>query len=185
MGACSQGLGRARRVAMHRAAAGLSALIGCVVAAAMTAQASFAQVVVAQPRPAPSAPGAAAQDLAGFQVVAGAIDRPLADLRGDATRGREVVFSRESNCTLCHQVPGGNARSMGNLGPPIDGAGARLSEGQLRLRMVDSSLVVPESIMPAYYRAEGRVRVAAAFAGRPVLDAQAIEDVVAYLGTLR
>jgi len=74
---------------------------------------------------------------------------------------------------------------MGNLAPPLAGAGARLDEGQLRLRIVDSMRLNPQTIMPSYYRVDGLNRVAAAWRGKPVLTAQQVEDTVAYLLTLR
>ena len=83
--------------------------------------------------------------------------------------------------------PGGppEERFQGNLAPPLDGAGARWSAAQLRLRVADARRVNPQSLMPAFYRADGLQRVAPAFAGRPVLTAQQVEDVVAYLLTLK
>jgi len=74
---------------------------------------------------------------------------------------------------------------MGNLAPPLVGVGARLGEGQLRLRIVDSIRLNPQTIMPSYYRVDGLNRVAAAWRGKPVLTAQQVEDTVAYLLTLR
>ena len=74
---------------------------------------------------------------------------------------------------------------MGNLAAPLGGVGARLGEGQLRLQIVDSMRLNPQTIMPSYYRVDGLNRVAATFRGKPVLTAQQIEDVVAYLLTLR
>ena len=64
-------------------------------------------------------------------------------------------------------------------------AGSRWTEGQLRLRMVDASRINPETIMPAYFRTEGLTRVARNFAGKPILTAEQVEDVVAFLATLR
>ena len=74
---------------------------------------------------------------------------------------------------------------MGNLAPSLEGVGARLSEGQLRLRIVDSSKANPQTIMPSYYRTAGLTRVAPASSGKPILDPQQVEDVVAFLVTLR
>jgi len=128
-----------------------------------------------------TAPGA----LQSFRVEGDAIRGPLAAAPGDAARGREVVLGRDSNCLLCHGVPEPGARAMGNLAPPLGGVGARLSEGQLRLRIVDSMRLNPQTIMPSYYRVDGLNQVAAALRGKPVLTAQQIEDVVAYLLTLR
>ena len=70
---------------------------------------------------------------------------------------------------------------MGNVGPPLAGVGARLSAGELRLRVVDSTRVNPDSVMPPYHRTDGLNRVAVLYRGEPVLNAQQVEDVVAYL----
>jgi len=104
---------------------------------------------------------------------------------GDAARGKAIVAARDTNCILCHEVPGSGAAAMGNVGPALAGVGARLSGAQLRLRIVDSTRVNPESIMPSYHRVEGLSRVPAQLRGKPVLSAQQVEDVVAYLGTLK
>ena len=120
-----------------------------------------------------------------YLVEGDAIRGPLAAVPGDAARGREVVLSRDSNCLLCHAVPEAGARAMGNLAPPLGGVGARLDEGQLRLRIVDSMRLNPQTIMPSYYRVDGLNQVAAAWRGKPVLTAQQVEDTVAYLLTLR
>jgi sulfur-oxidizing protein SoxX len=104
---------------------------------------------------------------------------------GDAARGKQVVVSRDANCLLCHSVPDSGVRSMGNIGPPLAGVGTRLSEGQLRLRVVDPLRLNPESVMPSYYRTEGLNQVAPALRGKPVLTAQQVEDTIAYLLTLR
>jgi len=74
---------------------------------------------------------------------------------------------------------------MGNVGPALEGVGTRLSAGALRLRIVDSAQINPGTVMPAYYRVNGLTRVAAAYAGKPVFDAQEVEDMVAFLRTLR
>lgn len=106
-------------------------------------------------------------------------------MSGDPQRGREVISGREANCLLCHAVAETGVRFMGDIGPPLSGVGLRLSEGQLRLRIVDSSRLNPETLMPSYYKVDGLVRVAPAFRGKPVLTAQQVEDVVAYLKTLK
>ncbi len=105
---------------------------------------------------------------------------------GDPDRGRAIVLSRQRGlCLLCHAGPFPEERFQGDLGPSLAGAGARLSEGQLRLRLVDGRRLNPETIMPSYYRTEGLVRVGPAWQGRPILAAGEIEDVVAFLLTLR
>jgi L-cysteine S-thiosulfotransferase len=114
------------------------------------------------------------------------IEQPLTDQPGDAQRGRAIVANRQVGlCLLCHAGPIAEERFQGNLAPDLAGAGARLSEGQLRLRLVDSRRVNPASMMPAYYRAEGFARVGQGWQGKTVLAAQQVEDVVAYLRTLR
>jgi sulfur-oxidizing protein SoxX len=131
------------------------------------------------------AAGATAEGLAQYRVQGDAIAAPLAGARGDAGRGREVVLGRASSCLLCHAVPDAGDRPTGNVAPSLAGVGGRLSAGQLRLRIVDSTRVNPQTPMPSYYRVAGLNGVAAAFRGKPILTAQEIEDVVAYLGTLK
>ncbi len=129
----------------------------------------------------------AAPACAGSYVVTGdAIELPLEGAVGDAARGRAIVANRSVGlCLLCHSGPFPEERFQGNLAPPLDGAGARWNAGQLRLRLVEPTRVSPDSPMPAYFRTEGLARVAPAFSGKPILSAAQIEDVVAYLTTLR
>src|SRR6516165_10353115 len=107
-----------------------------------------------------------------YVVVGDAIPRSLTGAGGDAARGRAIVLNRQVGF-------------QGTLAPSLEGTGSRWSEGQLRLRMVDASRLYPDTIMPPYYRVDGLVRVAGAFVGKPILTAEQIEDVVAYLMTLR
>jgi len=119
-----------------------------------------------------------------FEVVGDAIPQALTAEPGDAQRGRSVVVNRDQGgCTLCHEVPG--ETRFGNIAPPLEGVGAKLSAGQLRLRVVDSTRVNPDTPMPAYYRTEGLTQVAAAYRGKTILSTQQVEDVVAYLETLK
>lgn len=114
------------------------------------------------------------------------IRAPLAGKSGDAARGRAIVANRQVGlCLLCHTGPIPEERFQGNLAPDLSGAGSRWSEGQLRLRIADAGRLNPATIMPSYYSTEGLVRVSPALQGKPILDAQQIEDVVAYLGSLR
>ena len=115
-----------------------------------------------------------------------AIPKSLTGLKGDPARGRAIVASRQVGlCLLCHSGPFPEERFQGNLAPDLAGAGKRWSEGQLRSRIVDSGRINPATIMPAYHRTEGLARVAPAYRGKPVLSAEQIEDVVAYLMTLK
>ncbi|MGH6682768.1 MAG: sulfur oxidation c-type cytochrome SoxX [Pseudolabrys sp.] len=105
---------------------------------------------------------------------------------GDATRGRAVVLNRTVGlCLLCHSGPFPEERFQGNLAPDLRGTGSRWSAGELRLRIVDSHRLNAATIMPAYYVVDGLNRVAPAYRGKPLLTAEQIEDVVAFLATLR
>ncbi len=114
------------------------------------------------------------------------IPTPLSGALGDPARGRAVVLNRQLGlCVLCHSGPFPEERFQGNIGPDLTGIGGRLSAGQIRLRIADPARLNPASVMPAYYRSEGLARVASAYRGKTVLSAEQIEDVVAYLVTLR
>ncbi len=128
---------------------------------------------------------AATDPLPAFAVTGDAIPVPLASVPGDPVRGRTVMAGRDANCLLCHAVPESGERFMGNVAPPLSGVGARLSAAQLRLRVADQSRLNRDTVMPSYYRVNGLTRVAEAYRGKPILTAQQIEDVVAYLQTLR
>jgi sulfur-oxidizing protein SoxX len=128
---------------------------------------------------------AGAQQLRAYVVNGDAIPESLTGLPGDPTRGRALVLDRASTCILCHNGPLPEAKFQGDLAPGLSGAGSRWSEGQLRLRLVDPSRLKPATIMPSYYRVDGLVRVGAAWRGKPILSAGQIEDMVAYLASLR
>ena len=135
---------------------------------------------------------AGAQERAGAQealrpyAVAGdGIPASLTGQQGDVARGRALVLNRQSTCLLCHSGPFPEEKFQGNLAPDLKGTGARWSEAQLRLRLVDAAKLNAATIMPAYYRVQGLTRVAPAWRGKPILSAEQIEDVVAFLSTLR
>jgi sulfur-oxidizing protein SoxX len=127
-----------------------------------------------------------AQELVPYVVEGDRIAQPLAGLRGDPGRGRAIVASRQQGlCLLCHTAPIPEERFQGDLAPDLAGVGARYSEAQLRLRIVDPRRVNPASVMPAFHAQPQAARVGAAWAGKPILGAQQVEDVVAWLATLR
>ena len=131
------------------------------------------------------APLHAQEALRPYEVVGDTIPKSLTGSPGDPARGRAVVVKRESTCLLCHSGPFPEERFQGDLSPDLKGTGSRWSEGELRLRLVDASRLNPATIMPSYYRVDGLVRVAPNYRGKPVLTAEQIEDVVAYLMTLK
>jgi sulfur-oxidizing protein SoxX len=124
--------------------------------------------------------------LLSFSVSGGGIERSLTGLVGDSARGRAIVTNRQVGlCLLCHSGPFPEERLQGTLAPDLKGVGSRWSEAELRLRIVDAAVINPNTIMPPYYRLEGLERVAPAFRGKPILTAEQIEDVVAFLATLK
>ena len=115
-----------------------------------------------------------------------AVDTPLTDQSGDPTRGRQIVEDRQlGDCLLCHSGPFPASHLQGTIGPSLSGVGLRLSAGQIRLRLIDARKLNPDTVMPPYYLADGLNRVAHQWQGKPALTAQQIEDVVAFLATLR
>lgn len=124
-----------------------------------------------------SAPLAALLALAGCAA-------PAVESSGDAARGRQVFVARDAgHCVLCHAAPG--IAVAGDVGPSLAGIGARLAPAEIRARVADITRVNPDAAMPVFHRTTGLRRVAPAYAGKPVLDARQLDDVVAWLATLR
>jgi L-cysteine S-thiosulfotransferase len=120
------------------------------------------------------------------RIIGDGIPEPLAAESGDPVRGRALIVARESaNCVLCHPLPDRAVSFAGDLGPSLAGVGARLSAPQIRLRVADNMRLNPVTIMPSYFKVDGLDRVASQYRGKPILNAREIEDVVAYLATLR
>lgn len=121
-----------------------------------------------------------------YKVEGDGISQPLTTIAGDVARGRAIVANRQVGlCLLCHAGPLPEERFQGNLAPDLAGSGTRWSQAQLRLRIVDAGRINPDTIMPAYYRIDGLNNVAPAVRGKPILDAQQVEDVVTYLRSLK
>jgi len=120
------------------------------------------------------------------EIVGDGIPQPVAATPGDPARGKSLLLARDpANCLLCHAVPDPAVRFSGDLGPPLGGVGARLTVPQLRLRVADIIRLNPSTIMPSYYRVDGFHLVAPAYRGKSILTAAEVEDVVAYLATLK
>jgi L-cysteine S-thiosulfotransferase len=128
---------------------------------------------------------ATAQALASYTISGDGIEQPLTGAPGDAARGRALLAERSSTCILCHSAPLPEVRFQGDLAPNLAGAGSRWSIPQLRLRLVDAARLNPATIMPSYYRLDGLERVGRTWQGKPILTAEQIEDIVAYLASLR
>ncbi len=128
---------------------------------------------------------ASAADLVAYRIEGDGIAAPLGGRAGDAARGRSLVEARDpANCVLCHAIPG-VATPAGDVGPSLAGMGSRLTPPQLRLRIVDDRRVHPASVMPSYYRVEGLHAVAPNVRGKPILAANEVEDIVAFIETLK
>ena len=125
--------------------------------------------------------------LAHSQVWVGdSIVNPLTSSPGDVLRGRAIVSSRQVGlCLLCHSGPFPEERFQGNLAPDLSASVGQSTPAQLRARLVDPGRFNPASIMPAYYRTSGFNRVAPKFVDQTILNAQEVEDVVAFLISLQ
>jgi sulfur-oxidizing protein SoxX len=107
-------------------------------------------------------------------------------IAGDPVRGRAIVANKQVGlCLLCHSGPFPEERFQGNLAPDLSGAGRRWSQGELRLRLMEPQKFNRDTIMPSYSRAGDLERVAPQFRGKPLLSPRQIEDVVAFLATLK
>ncbi len=134
-----------------------------------------------------TAPPAGAQEVVNYTVVdESSIPTSLTGKPGNPEKGREAaVGRRKGNCLACHVMPIPEEQFHGEVGPSLEGVGSRYSEGELRLRIVDPKVLNPDTIMPAFYKADGLHRVAKKHKGKTMLTAQEVEDIVAYLKTLK
>ena len=134
----------------------------------------LAGTVLAQTRP-----------VVAYEIEGDAIPLSLTGRPGDARRGEAIASDQaRGNCAICHEIPP-SEKVQGTVGPSLKGVGNRWSEGQLRLRVVDASRINPQTVMPPYHRIDGLTRVAKAYRDKPVLGAEDVEDVVAFLLTLK
>ena len=113
---------------------------------------------------------------------------PLTPTPGDPARGKAVAVNSDmGNCVICHHIPVPELPegAAGDIGPDLAGVGARLTAPELRQRVVNPKAIDPDTVMPAYFVTEGLYRVQAKYAGKAILTAQQVEDLVAYLLTLK
>ena len=131
------------------------------------------------------AAGAAMADCATYEIVGDRIPLPLSEHPGNAAAGRQIAADRQrGDCSICHRLPLPNDRFHGNVGPDLTTIGSRLTTAQIRLRVAANRHFNPESVMPDYCRSRGRHQVASAYKEQPILTAQEIEDIVAWLSSL-
>lgn len=122
-----------------------------------------------------------------YEVVDGGIPASLTGVAGDAGKGKDTMINRKlGNCLACHAVSAlADQPFHGEVGPSLDDVASRYNEAQLRLILVDSKQVFEGTIMPAFYKSEGFMRPRKEFVGKTILTAQEVEDVIAYLETLK
>lgn len=121
-----------------------------------------------------------------FAMAEAQLPQPLTEAPGDAARGQEILRDgSKATCLICHSISALPDRDQGVLGPSLDGVGARYSAGELRARLVDARVTNPETIMPPYFSQEGLFRVGQRWQGTTIYTAQEVEDVLAYLLTLK
>ena len=126
--------------------------------------------------------------------VDGKVEQSLTGAPGDAANGIKVMTTNAlGNCVACHTIAAlPDVQFPGTIAPPLDGAADRWSEAELRGIVTNAKMTFEGSFMPAFYKTEGFIRPGDGFTGKaaegelpPILAAQQIEDVVAYLLTLK
>lgn len=148
--------------------------------ASTTASAQQTQAILAQA-------ATAAPALVKFEIKNDAIPASLTGKPGNPDDGKKAVVGRQlGNCLACHQITALSKEPFhGNTGPGLDGVASRMSEGEIRLRIVDATKANADTMMPPFYRADGLNRVLPRFQGKTILTAEQVEDVVAFMMTLK
>lgn len=163
---------------MNQSITSMVVFTGFVISSVLFASTNIADSVATMPLPEPYCP---------WQVDNYAIEKPLCGFVGDAKRGKLIASDgSKGNCLACHQLPIDGVEAYGTIGPPLEGVGSRLTQGFIRLRVVDTRNINPMSIMPGFYRDPDLInRPGKDTVGRTFLTAQQVEDVIAYLVTLK
>jgi sulfur-oxidizing protein SoxX len=126
------------------------------------------------------------QGLIVLVVFIGALPALSNELTGDSQAGRSLVASRQMGlCLLCHSGPFPEEPFQGNIAPNLSDLVANLSATQLRARIMNPAITNPQTIMPSYYQPEHLTRVSKPYQGQSILSLKEIDDVVAYLMTLK
>lgn len=121
-----------------------------------------------------------------YALLAVALLSEVAVAGSDAERGREVFLDRDlGHCVLCHRIAHLDVPFQGNIGPDLTAVADRMSIDAMREKISDPTLSNPKSTMPGYYRTHGLEQVAQEYRGRPVLTAAQLQDLLAYLATLK
>ena len=118
--------------------------------------------------------------------VGDGIPKLLTGKAGDAKKGRKTAIHRKKgNCLACHTMPAPEQADHGNIGPDLKGVGGRYNIAELRLRLVSAKVLNPDTIMPSFYQSSGFHRVQKKWKGKTIISAQDVEDILAYLVTLK
>lgn len=122
-----------------------------------------------------------------YKIANNAIPASLTGKPGDPANGRKIAIDRrKGNCLACHVISAIPEQQFhGNIGPSLDGIGAIYSEAELRLRVVNPKVLNPDTMMPSFYRTTGFHRVQKKWEGKTIISAQEVEDVIAFLKTLK
>lgn len=124
----------------------------------------------------------------------GAVEMSLTGVPGNPEEGAKVISSKGlGNCVACHEISAmPDIAFQGMIGPALDGAGDRWTEADLRGIVANAKMMFEGSMMPSFYKDTGYIRPGKAYTGKaaddtfgPLLSAQQVEDVVAYLATLK
>jgi len=129
---------------------------------------------------------ASAAEMVRYSIVGDGIPQSLTGKAGDAAKGRKIAYNRkQGNCLACHKMPIPEQQFHGQIAPDLEGVAGRVTEAAMRLRIVNPKVINPATFMPAFYRNSGFTRVLKKFKGKSILSADQVEDLVAYMMTLK